>query len=155
MEREIKKAEELLKELSKSKTAESAKEVIDNVLQSLNSTLSKLKEKVSGEEAQKYQDRITKLVDQIKNQVTKDNIEDIFEKAKNIINDVAEKISPLSKHFKDKNFNVYSHSEEKPSKWNKYFDKNENIAILKILDMVEKNTITAEEAEKLIKALKK
>jgi DUF4097 and DUF4098 domain-containing protein YvlB len=155
LDKELKKAEDLLQELSNSQTVENAKEIIDSVYQSLNNTMSKLKNKVSGEEAQKYQDRIATLIEQIKSQVTKDNIEDIFDKAKNIITDVAEKISPLSKHLKEKAFNVYSNSEEKPSKWNKIFDKDkDNIAVMKILDLLDKKTITTEEAEKLIKVLR-
>lgn len=154
LENEINKAEDLLSKLADTKTAEHAKEIIDSIYQSLNDTIFKIKDKISGEESQKYQERIFKLIEQIKTNINKESFDDVVHKTKESFNDLSKKFSSIIENFKDKPFNIYKHSENKPSKWNKVFNT-DNEAIMKVLDMLEKKCISAEEAENLIKTLKK
>ena len=158
IEKELKKAEELIRNLSGSETAEHIKDVFDEVFESLNQSVTKLKNSVSGEDAKNYHDKINSVLEQIKSHINKENIDDVLIRTKEKMNDLMEKLSKTFSNFSGKPFSVYKHSDDKHSKWNKVFSEktpDNSQAIMKILDLVEKERITAEEAERLIRSLKK
>ena len=133
--REQKKAEQRFEYVSENEVIDNAVDMTDDINEPLDEAMDIIDVDVPVDNA-KY--KIQKMMNKVKNQINKENFEDIYEKTKTNISDVTDKLK-----------NAIPRIKIKPAKKTKpENESNENI--IKILTMVENKSITVDEAAKML-----